>query len=113
RRSLFRPLAPIKPKACCMHTQEGKTRFPSTLVPPVYRPRLSLPLLYSVLPPTTPHVTATYICCVYGRTAGHRKARTIHKYTINAAQGKREIIRAPFNLRYTFGKDELNLTRCS
>lgn len=23
RRSLFRPLAPIKPKACCMHTQEG------------------------------------------------------------------------------------------
>lgn len=25
RRSLFRPLASIKPKACCMHTQEGKT----------------------------------------------------------------------------------------
>ncbi|EFN64564.1 hypothetical protein EAG_14482 [Camponotus floridanus] len=142
RRSLFRPLAPIKPKACCMHTQEGEMGlgccavFPSTLVPPVYRPRLS-PLLYSVPPPTTPHFAALhteyrestdrkiietsqfmslymYMYTLRARKhAGRRKARTTHKYPINTVEGKREIIRAPLNLRYTLEKDELNLANAA
>lgn len=42
-------------------------------------------------------------------TVDRRKARTTHKYPINTVEGKREIIRAPLNLRYTLEKDELNL----
>lgn len=38
-----------------------------------------------------------------------RKARSCHKYDVNAARGEREIIRASFNLQCTLGKDELNL----
>lgn len=38
-----------------------------------------------------------------------RKARCRHKYGVNTARGEREIIRAPFNLRCTLEKDELNL----
>jgi len=57
----------------------------------------------------TSQFMAMCVRCVHGCSGGRSKARTLHKYTINTAEGKREIIRAPFNLRCAVQKDELNL----